>query len=875
MRKKSIISKNDLKPYLKEGVQKIASIVKTTLGPGGLPIIIERVGQQLNGDPLAPKMTKDGVSVADECFDSDPRVDLAIQTVKSICRKTNMGAGDGPNPLYTPILTPTGWKTMGDMKVGMDICGTNGTIQQVLGVFPKGKKEIYEVEFSDKRVVECCGEHLWSVTDYKDNKRVVTTQEMLDESFVIETNGRKRYKFYTPRTLVNFQEIKPEMPLDPYLVGVLLGDGSLTGTGSIELSLGLNKKHIIDKLKLPEGFSLTIQEVKREGRENHYRVKIKGLDSEGRTIHRLVESIGLLGVSSETKFIPKSYLYASIETREALLQGLLDTDGHINTRNLFEFSTVSKTLANDITELVYSLGKAVYTCKREKTEKDGSFSLKPIYRIQELKGYSRGNKIVDIRPTGKFTEMQCIKVSNPDHLYIMDKYIVTHNTTSAIVLGEAIFLESLNYLEQNPKVNPQKLRTLLENSSQRVVDQLKKIAKPVKDPKTISEVATISANGDEEIGQIIGDAFEAVGSEGVVTVEEGGTLKNTLQIIEGYHFNRGAEGRDIFFNNTNKTAWQAKNVHVIIYDGDLKDPEQLFKPLTVAVESNNGEKPAILVLANSFSVPVITWASINKVEKGWDFCFVQGPHITHVRTGYYDDIAIMLGAYRFGNGNRNMESCTEDDIGLCDRAKVTKYTTTLYEGQGTEEAILERVEHLKARKVEAESAYDEQIIADRLGSLTQGIAKIGVGGATELEIKEKYDRIEDALNAARSAIEEGIVLGGGSTLFRISLELEKSKDIGDQILAKCLKAPINQILDNRGLEKEKQSILNTLSGKKFFFQGKINPNLVYDAKMLCFKSGFDCGIIDPVKATRLGLENAISISSLLMTTGGGIYFDRN
>lgn len=866
---KLIFNKEDMREKIKEGMKEIAAPVKRTLGPGGNSILIERVGQSLDGTPLAPKITKDGVSVANECASIDPGKDLVIQSVKAICKKTNTVAGDGPQPYHSKILTPTGWTTMQNIKVGMRICGTDGSTQSVLGVFPKGEKDVYEVCFSDGRVVECCEEHLWTVTVASNNrpKKTLTTKQMLADFKTTNTNGDFRYKYFIPNSIVEMEDFEKEMPLDPYLVGVLLGDGSLTGSGSIEISIGVNKRHIIDKILLPDGFKLSVQEINSR---NAIRLKISGTNSNNETMHRVVESMGLLGVSSKTKFIPKSYLYASITTRKALLQGLLDTDGHINNRGLFEFTTVSDILCNDFKELAWSLGIPLHYKLHTREADKQSYSNTPIHRITQLQGYMDGHKIVDIRPTGTQVEMQCIKVSNEDHLYITDGFIPTHNTTTAIVLGESILNETLKVLDEDSSLNPQLVKEDIDRVIVGVMQELKDKAIPVNSNNIIKQVATISANGDQEIGDMLGEAFDRVGAEGVITIDEGHTAKVTLEIVEGYQFSRGAEAQDRFFNNKEQTYFEAENAAILFYDGKLLNYTDLIPALQKLAGLENGQPtkklPPVVIMANEFSTEVIQFLLIQRIEMGLTFCAVRGPHTTNVRTGYYDDLAVMTGGSRLGNGSRNITAFEDGDEGLVNRIIIDKYKTTIYGGQGTEEDILDRVDQLRALRDLAESPYDAQVVSDRIAALAGGIAKIGVGGSTDFEIKEKYDRMEDALNAARAAIAEGIVPGGGATLFRIAKRMSEVENptVGQRILQKALQAPLRQIMENIGVTLTDEIIKQILASE----------TSIYDARGKIVVDALEAGIIDPVKVTRSALENAISIATLLSCAGGGITYIR-
>ena len=489
---------------------------------------------------------------------------------------------------------------------------------------------------------------------------------------------------------------------------------------------------------------------------------------------------------------------------------------------------------------------------------------------QDLRGEPLGPKITK---DGVSVANECASTDEQEDLIIQAvKHICKKTnttagdgTTTAIVLGEAIVNEALKLLEDK-SLNPQLIKESLEQESLKVIEELKSIAKPVENFDTIRQVATISANGDKEIGNILGDAFEAVGAEGVVTVDEGATNQVTLEVVEGYQINRGAEAQNRFFNNKDQTKFEAENAALIIYDGDLYNYTDLI-PAINSIYGVQNEQPTkeirpIVIMANNFSQEVIQFLLVQKAQGGLNFCAVKGPHTTTVRTGFYDDIATLTGGERLGNGERSLKNFEEGDEGLIGKVIIDKYKCTFYDCQGTDEAILERVNQLKALKEVAETPYDAQVINDRLGALTGGVAKIGVGGATEFEIKEKYDRIEDALNASRAAISEGIVAGGGVTLRRIAQKYLQIKDPtpGQKILGKALCYPLHQILENIGIkELDYSEILK-------------NDNLVYDARNKQVVDFMEAGIVDPVKVTRSALENAISISSLLVTAGGGIVY---
>lgn len=455
-------------------------------------------------------------------------------------------------------------------------------------------------------------------------------------------------------------------------------------------------------------------------------------------------------------------------------------------------------------------------------------------------------------------------------------------TTTAIVLGEAIVNEMEKVLKEDTTLNPQLVKEELEAATKEVVAKLKEASISVGNNwDMVRQVATISANGDDSIGKIIQEAFQQVGAEGVITVDEGYTNEVTLDKVEGYQFNRGAEGRNAFYNSKDGTQFEAEKCAVIIYDGKLynyMDIVPALKLLAGVGQDGRATKklPPILIMANEFSAEVLQFLLIQKTDMGMQVCPVLGPNTTHIRSAFYDDLAVYTGGTRLGNGTRNVAAIEEDDIGLVSKVVVDKYKTTLYDGQGHEDEVMSRVDQLKVAKTKAESPYDVQIINDRIASLTSGIAKIGVGGVTELEIKEKYDRIEDALNAARAAIQEGVVAGGGTALLRISEDLDGSKGVGYKILKKALRAPFECIMDNIGfgltmpkhifvekigMSHEELSLHLTADGKR-----------VFDARDRKVKDALEAGIIDPVKVTRTALENAVSIAALLSTAGGAIVF---
>ena len=460
-------------------------------------------------------------------------------------------------------------------------------------------------------------------------------------------------------------------------------------------------------------------------------------------------------------------------------------------------------------------------------------------------------------------------------------------TTTATVLGHSILKETLAALKKDASLNPQIVRLEIEKAIKRVKIDLKNQSKTVEGYEDIKNVATISANGEASIGDIIAKAFDEVGTEGVITIDEGSSPENTLEIVDGYQFGRGAQAQNRFFNDENNTKWEAEDVRVITYNGKLNAYQDLIPAFELLLKQNNNRGlPPLLVIADEFSQQVIQFLLMQRAEMGATICAVRSPSMTITRTNMLEDIAVIIGGERLGVGTRHVNVITEDDIGIAKRIIVTGTTTTIYDGYGADEEVIKRIDQLKAQKESAPSEYDRANISDRIAALSQGIAKIGVGGTTELEMKERYHRIEDALNAARSAVEGGIIPGGGAALYRIALDLEKKTkpslrarvlsklrltqklpkpNIGDIILSKALKAPMLKILENSGV---------TLKSIKKLELIKKNKVATYDALNHITVDAYKSGIIDPLNVTLSALENATSIATLLATCGGGIVIQR-
>lgn len=857
-------------------MDKIDSIVGSSLGPGGRNVIIE---SELTGIPN--KNTKDGVTIFRSLGSEDAYEHLIIEQTRDVAIKTVNEAGDGPQPLYSKVLTPRGFVSMGDIKVGMEICGLNGTTQKVLGVYPKGQKEIYRVSFSDGRVVECCEDHLWSVKTGYGSQKTLTASQMMQDYKKQSKNGYVRYKYYCPITHVEFDENKSEMPLHPYLVGVLLGDGSLSGTGSIELSLGKNKKHILDKIVLPEGLYLSSSYVNHK---NYYRVKINGITKQGQTPKDLVSSLGLLGTYSGSKFIPKSYLYASKESRIQLLEGLLDTDGHINKRGRFEFSTVSTELCNDFLDLVRSLGISTHYKLHSRKEDFASYSDKPIHRIVELKGYSNGVKIVNIEPTNEFTEMQCIKVSNADNLYLTDNYIVTHNTTTATVISAAMIKNLFAFCKNNSKYSPQKVtrqiqKILKEELLPSLRDQAIKITP--ENLELLEKVATISANGDKEMARAVIDAFEQTGygATSHVTIQElSGPSGYRVELIEGFPISKGYEEsigkfHPAFINDQANQKVILENPLFILFDGNITDLVQIQDVLSnIGDEYVSGKTDFknVVLVAHKFSDQVLTTLAFNFNNPNTiNVVPLQTPmdQIVNSQLNFLLDLSAFTNAKVF-DMNNPLADATPDDFGKkMEKIEIYRFRTTVV-GEPDEMNIEARAEDIKGNIAQAESALEKVILEERLGKLTGGIARLQIFGASNGELKEKADRAEDAVSAVRAAIKDGCLPGGGRVLINLALKLSEQDDLVIQeVLVPSLFAPFNRLLENAGMNKEEiEKILTKMIEK---------PAQVYDVENQKFGDPKKMGVLDALPAVEQALINSVSIASVMGTLGGIIAHPRD
>jgi chaperonin GroEL len=429
-------------------------------------------------------------------------------------------------------------------------------------------------------------------------------------------------------------------------------------------------------------------------------------------------------------------------------------------------------------------------------------------------------------------------------------------TTTATVLAQAIVREGLKAVAAG--ANPMDLKRGIDTAVATAVEELKRMSKPCKDQKAIAQVGTISANSDESIGKTIADAMEKVGKEGVITVEEGTSLQNELDVVEGMQFDRGYLSPYFINNQQNQTA-ELENPFVLLYEKKISNVREMLpllegiaksgRPLLVVAEDVEGEALATLV--------VNTIRGIVKVAA------VKAPGFGDRRKAMLQDIAVLTGGQVISEEvGLSLEKATLADLGEAKKIVVEKENTTLIDGKGKNSDIKARVEQIRKQAEEATSDYDKEKLQERVAKLSGGVAVIKVGAATEIEMKEKKARVEDALHATRAAVEEGVVPGGGVALIRAQRAVEKleakneDQAFGIRILLRSIEEPLRQIVANAG-EDAAVVLAKVKDGKGTFG---------YNAATGNYGDMLEMGILDPTKVTRLALQNAASVAGLLLTT---------
>ena len=431
-------------------------------------------------------------------------------------------------------------------------------------------------------------------------------------------------------------------------------------------------------------------------------------------------------------------------------------------------------------------------------------------------------------------------------------------TTTAVLLAEAVYREGLKNVTAG--ANPMSLKRGIDKATAVVTANLAKLSKKVKEHTEIEQVAAVSANGDTEIGSKIAEAMDKVGKDGTITVEESKTIDTTLEVVEGMQFDKGYLS-PYFVTNPDTMTVSIENAYILIHEKKISSLQELLpllqnvakagKPLLIIAEDVDGEALATLV--------------VNKLRGSLNVCAVKAPGFGDRRKAMLEDIAILTGGKMISEElGIKLDSIELKDLGQAKRITIEKEATTIVEGGGKTSDIQARVSQIRNQIEETTSDYDREKLQERLAKLAGGVAVINVGAATETEMKEKKDRIEDALHATRAAVEEGIIPGGGVALIRCRKalmaaieEAEGDEKVGMQIVCNCLTAPLRQIVANAGRQEAALVVSKVESS---------SGTNGYDASTNDFVDMIKAGIVDPAKVTRLALQNATSIAGLLLTT---------
>ena len=430
-------------------------------------------------------------------------------------------------------------------------------------------------------------------------------------------------------------------------------------------------------------------------------------------------------------------------------------------------------------------------------------------------------------------------------------------TTTATVLAQAIAREGVKAVAAG--MNPMDLKRGIEKAVIASVEALKAIAKPVKTNQEIEQVAYISANGDTDVAKKLAEAMEKVGKEGVISVEEAKSLETELEVVEGMQFDRGYLS-PYFVTNPEKMAVELDNPYILLCEKKLSNLQSILPVLEAVVQSGR----PLLIVAEDIEGEALATLVVNKLRGGLKVAAVKAPGFGDRRKAMLEDMAILTAGQVISEDlGIKLENVTLDMLGTTKKARITKDDTTIINGAGKKADIEARISQIKAQIAETSSDYDKEKLQERLAKLAGGVAVIRVGGASEVEVKERKDRVDDAMHATRAAVEEGIVPGGGTALLYASQSLASLKgenadqQAGIDIIRRALQAPIRQIVENAG--KEGSIIVGKLLEQK-------DQNFGYDAQKDEYTDLVKAGIIDPVKVVRVALQNASSVAGIMITT---------
>ena len=429
-------------------------------------------------------------------------------------------------------------------------------------------------------------------------------------------------------------------------------------------------------------------------------------------------------------------------------------------------------------------------------------------------------------------------------------------TTTATVLAQAMVKEGLKAVAAG--MNPMDLKRGIDRAVESAVVHLKELSKPCNEAKEITQVGTVSANSDESVGSIIADAMDKVGKEGVISVEEGQSLENELEVVEGMQFDRGYLS-PYFANKQDTMMADLENPMVLLHDKKISNIRDLLPTLEAVAKAGR----PLLVIAEDVEGEALATLVVNNIRGIVKVCAVKAPGFGDRRKAMLEDIAILTGARVISEEvGMSLEGATLDDLGSAKRIQVTKENSTVIDGAGEAAEISDRVNQIRAQIEESSSDYDKEKMQERVAKLAGGVALIKVGAATEVEMKEKKARVEDALHATRAAVEEGVVPGGGVALVRtidsiagVSGE-NADQEAGIKAVAKAVESPLRQIVDNGG--EDASVVLNQVKNESGTYG--------YNASTNEYGDMLEMGILDPTKVTRAALQHAASIASLIITT---------
>ena len=429
-------------------------------------------------------------------------------------------------------------------------------------------------------------------------------------------------------------------------------------------------------------------------------------------------------------------------------------------------------------------------------------------------------------------------------------------TTTATVLAQAIFREGLKSVAAG--FNPMDLKRGIDKATGVIIENLQSLSVPCSDDTSIAQVGTISANSDTDVGEVIAEAMQKVGKEGVITVEEASGLENELDVVEGMQFDRGYLS-PYFINQADSQSVELDNPYILLFDKKISNIRDLLPLLEAVAKSGN----PLLVIAEDIEGEALATLVVNNIRGIVKVAGVKAPGFGDRRKAMLQDIAVLTGGQVISEEvGLSLEKTTLEDLGSAKKVQITKENSTIIDGAGTANDIKARISQINAEIEESSSDYDREKLQERLAKLSGGVAVIKVGAATEIEMKEKKARVEDALNATKAAVLEGIVPGGGVALVRAKESLDKlegendDQNVGINILRRALEEPLRQIVSNAG--SDSSVILNEVANGK--------GNFGYNAATDEYGDMIEMGIVDPTKVTRYALQNAASVTGLLLTT---------